>query len=221
MKKRRIIGFVVVLVVGGTFAWWRVNYPTYTYRYRMTVEVDVRGETKSGSSVIEVSLSKQPAFLPEVPSVATTVRGEAVFVDLGDGRNVIALLASGPHGTDVNYPQHVVPLHFKLSYADRELVKFPQLQGRWDLERARPTLVSFTDLNDPMTARVVEPDEFEQVFGPGVRFKRAFIEMTGDAVTRGIERRLPWLNYLEKYRADPSNPFSSKVKFGRPHLSRS
>lgn len=122
MKK---LGIFVVIVVGLYLA-YKLVYPTYTYRYRMVVEVDVRGETKSGASVIEVSLSKQPKFLPEVPSVATTVRGEAVFVDLGDGRNVIALLASGPNGTDVDYPQHVVPLHFNLSYADGDLVKFPR-----------------------------------------------------------------------------------------------
>lgn len=60
------------------------------------------------------------------------------------------------------------------------------------MEKALPTLVTFTDLNDPMSVRVVDPDGFEQAFGPGVRFKRAFIEMTNDQVTRGIEKKLPW-----------------------------
>jgi hypothetical protein len=200
---------VVVLVLVGLYLAFKLAYPTYTYRYRITVEVDVRGETKSGASVIEVSLNKQPQFLPHVPSVATTVRGEAVFVDLGDGRNVIALLASG---SNVDYPGHIVPHHFKLSYADRDLVKFPQLQDRWDLAgEPLPTLVTFAYLADPNTARMVRPEEFEAVFGQGVRFKRVWIEMVstgiwpfssfgwprshaGEPVTRRLEAILPWWN---------------------------
>lgn len=238
MKKLGILAAVLV----GLYALYKLIYPTYSYRYRMTVEVDVRGETKSGASVIEVRLSKQPKFLPEVPAVATTVLGDAVFVDLGEGRNVIAVLASGPNGSYVDYPQHVVPGHFKLSYADRDLVQFPQLQGRWDLASQLPTLVTFTDLNDPKTAQVIydthivetrdersvirrEPrvavDRFAEAFGPGVRLRRIWIEMTSEPITRGIEQKLPWLNHLERHRTDPSNPFSNKVPFGRPHLSRS
>lgn len=44
--------------------------------------------------------------------------------------------------------------------------------------------------------RVVRPGEFEAVFGPGFRFRRATLEMvpTSVPVTSGaIERRLPWL----------------------------
>jgi hypothetical protein len=184
---------IFIAVIVGLYVAYKLIYPTYTYRYRMTVEIDVHGETKTGTSVIEVRLSKQPRFLPEVPPVATTVIGEAVFVDLGEGRNILALLASGPYGRTVDNPQFVVPRHFMLSYSDRDIAKFPQLQGRWNLESRLPTLVTFTDLNDPKAVRVVQPEEFEQVFGPGVRFKRVWVEMTSDPVTRGIESKMPML----------------------------
>lgn len=202
----KALGILVAAAVGLYVAYGFI-YPTYTYRYRMTLEVDVRGETKSGSSVIEVYLSKQPGFLSEVPSVATTVNGEAVFVDLGKGQNVIALLASGPDGRTVDNPQFVVPSHFMLSYSDRDLPKFPQLEGRWDLNRALPTLVTFTDVNDPKTARVVRPEEFEQVFGPGVRFKGIWVEMTSDPVTRRIGSELPMLTtHRDSMRRSNSQP---------------
>lgn len=55
-----------------------------------------------------------------------------------------------------------------------------------------PMLVTFANLHDPSTARVVQPNEFEQVFGSGVHFHRASIEMTNDPITRGIESNLPW-----------------------------
>ena len=48
----------------------------------------------SGSSVIEVRIVTQPHLVPAL--YAPHVRGEAVFVGLGEGRNVIALLAAGP-----------------------------------------------------------------------------------------------------------------------------
>ena len=56
-----------------------------------------------------------------------------------------------------------------------------------------PTLVTFTDLNNPTTARVVRPDEFPAAFGAGVRLRGARIEMTADPVTSGIEKKLTWL----------------------------
>ena len=59
-----------------------------------------------------------------------------------------------------------------------------------------PTFVTFADLNDPKTARVVSPKDFEGVFGPGVQLKRVEIEMTRERITRGIDRRIPWIgNY--------------------------
>jgi hypothetical protein len=178
----------------------------------MTVEVDVDGKPRSGASVIEVRLEKQPRFMPEVPPVATEVAGDAVFVDLGKGKNVIALLASGPNADNVDYPKYVVSTHFNLAGADNDLVKYPKLQGSWELPEAQlPTLITFTDINGPTTARVVQVDEFEAVFGPGIRFKRVSVEMVpagiwpfdalgwpsafaGEPVSRGIEQKLPWWN---------------------------
>lgn len=199
-----ILGFVVlsvVVLIGGAVAWYKISYPTYTYRYRMTVEVVTDGALRSGSSVIEVQLIKQPPIITNSPPVFPKVRGEAVFVDLGAGRNVIALLAAGPNGNNVDYPSSVVAQHFRLSGVKNEdLARFPKLQGRWELpEDQIPTLVTFADTNDPKSARVVGPGEFTEVLGPGVRLERVWIEMTDTPVTMSIERRLPWLKTHKGY----------------------
>ncbi len=52
--------------------------------------------------------------LPVCRHVLTKVIGEAVFVDFGQGRNVIALLAAGQNATDVDFPEYVVGKHFQL-----------------------------------------------------------------------------------------------------------
>ncbi len=187
-----MLGFV--LVIAGLIISWKLIFPTYTYRYRMTVTVEFEGKNYSGASVIEVRLKRQPKISSEVPRVATEVDGEAVFVDLGSGRNIFAALASGPLGINVDYPGNVVPLHFNLSYSDEDLAKLPYLQGKWTLPLEQmPTFVTFTDLKNRKTARVVAPQEFDQVFGRGVNLQAVVIEMTTDAVTRTIKKTLHWL----------------------------
>ena len=187
MRALGIIGVCIVVLIGGAVACWKISYPTYTYRYRMTVEVLADGAVRSGASAIEVRVVKQPQFGPPQTS---HVRGEAVFVDLGGGRNVIALLAAGPAAKDVDYSYNVVPAVFGLTFADRDLAKLSSLRGIRPVSRL-PTFVTFADLNDPKTARVVHPDEFEQVFGPGTGLRRVTVEPVDAPITRGIEKRMP------------------------------
>lgn len=213
----RLLAVVASVLVGvpvacvGTLALDQFVH-TYTYRYRMTIEVDVDGETKSGSSVIQVQMTKQGQWIVPVPPYVTYAKGEAVFVDLGEGRNVIGLLVSGPNGQVVDYPKYIVPQHFKLSNSDADVKRYPHLEGNWVLPRDQlPTLVTFTNLKDPTTARVVQPGEFGSVFGDSVRFERVFVEMVaagtwpfsvlgwpptlaGEPVTKGIAERFPWWN---------------------------
>ncbi|MGV3633171.1 MAG: hypothetical protein ACO1NY_02400 [Pseudorhodoplanes sp.] len=175
--------------------WHKSGYPTQVYRYRMTVEVNLGDEVRSGSSVIEVRLTKQRQILPEVIPVRSNVSGEAVYVDLGEGRNLVALLASGPNAENRDHPQSVVPSHFKLSYSDSDLPKYSSLRGEWTLPKDRlPTFVTFGNLNDLQSAKVVVPDEFEQTFGAGVTLRDVRIEMTDDPVTHGIAEKVPWWN---------------------------
>jgi hypothetical protein len=110
-----------------------------------------------------------------------------------------------------------VSKHFKLGINRFTLANYSDLRGRWDLPDGDfPTFVTFTDLNDPKSARVVAPSEFERVFGPGVQLKRVEIEMTRERATKRIEKLMPWLLHVERYRTDPNNPFSNTLKFGRP-----
>jgi hypothetical protein len=69
----------------------------------------------------------------------------------------------------------------------------PNLKGRGKLpDEFVPALITFTDLNDPKTARVVNPAEFEKTFGPGFKFRGATLETTNDSITWSIDKKLPW-----------------------------
>lgn len=213
MRKFGIIfgTFVVIaaLLIAGGVAWYGHAYPTYTYRFRLAIAVDVGGETKTASSVIEVKTITQSSFLPQVPPIRNEVHGDAVFLDLGQGRNVIVTLAWGPNGSE-DRAGFLVPTEYGIG----GLENLPQLQtlrGARDLTgEYLPALITFHDLNDPTSARVVAPDQFEQVFGPDVHFERVWIEMTSDPLTGEIAQRLPWLphpGYLSgRFACAPSEP---------------
>lgn len=87
-----------------------LDYPTGRHRFRLTVNVETPFGTRSGSSVMEAVVNRQPgwfALRSGMVSHASLV-GEAIFVDLGpasEGRpsNLIALLAWGPRGTDSDF----------------------------------------------------------------------------------------------------------------------
>jgi hypothetical protein len=199
-KMMRVLGIVVGLLaigVAGFIAWYKVSYPTYSYRYRLTVEVLVDGQTKSGSSVIEVNLAKQPQWFVPLPPVSISIIGEAVLVDLGEGKNVLALLASGPTGSNADYPSEIIPKLSHLSYEDRNLPKFFGLSGAWTLPKDRlPTLVTLSDLRDPNTVRVLDPAALEQDLGRQFKLKDVVVQMTRDPITRGITTVVPWVgNY--------------------------
>ena len=204
MRKLGMTVLVLACIIGGAIAWYKISYPTYTYRFRLAIAVDVGDETKTASSVIEVRTVTRPMSVIFSP-INIYVYGDAVFVDLGAKGNVIALLACGPDGTE-SCVGTLVPEEFGIA----GVKNFPQLEtlrGSRELTgKFMPTLITFADLTDPKSARVVRPDQFEQVFGPDVHFKRMWIEMTTDPVTRGIEKNLPWWGRpgrpaLEAYRA--------------------
>src|SRR6266852_2768355 len=84
MKRGCLTALVVlVLGVGALVAGYMYKYPNYTYRYRLTVNIEVDGKVRSGSSVIEVTWHGQPE-LGDVGPFHPRIRGQAPLVDLGD-----------------------------------------------------------------------------------------------------------------------------------------
>ena len=205
----RILGIIaasiillVVLLIGGGVAWWASQSPTYVHRYRLTIEAEIGGVVRSGASVIEVRTTDYKAGLPENEGPAFASIGDAVFLDLGRGQNVIALLGFNPHGARDLID--LLDFHvFRASNPRLQIEDLPKLTGRAPLPGdLMPTLVTFNDLKDPKSAREVGFTEFEHVFGADVHFKGAWIEMTNDGVTRGIEKKLLWWNNSGRPAAD-------------------
>ena len=192
---------MVVAVTAAAWAWIALGYPDHAHRFRLAVEVDTPDGIRTGSSVIEVErrdFGWVPVYSPG-KGVVFVVRGEAVFVDLGEGRNVVTVLAHGGNAEDVSRINSFwIEAHGRQRSEEEDVWSGrTELRGVVELRPPLvPTLVTFADPSDPKTVRVVRPQDFEAVFGPGFRFRRATLEMVPASVpvTDGvIERRLPWL----------------------------
>jgi hypothetical protein len=177
-----------------------------SYRFRMTVEVKTPQGLKSGSSVIEVRLSRGMA-LGDSSGVSSAVIGEAVVVDLPDGPLFVLLEVP-----DAGPPfQEIVPdalIGRRSSGPDEVMAETARLGSTWfspyraDLPRHRdngfkqndngwPMMVRFRNLNDPKSVERVDPD--------AIGVKRIGLETTNDAVTTGIGKRLDWLEKMAKF----------------------
>ncbi len=198
-----LLGFPLFLLVSA-FAYETWN--SATHAFRLTVEVATPDGIKSGSSVIHVGYTSKASWIPQSRGASGRAFGDAVFVDLGQGKNVIALLGFGPNGSE-----HKLERLASLAFGRDEPfwhLEAPNWVGSFDLNPSLiPTLVTFGDLADPTTARVVDITDaaFADAFGPGYRLERVTLTMvpvgiapfrwvglTGTPVTRGIEKKLPW-----------------------------
>lgn len=194
-----LLGLLAVLVIGDQI---RINRPGH--KFRLTVEVMTPDGIKTGSGILAVVPDRNYNR-----SGRTITRGEAVFVDLGQGRNLVALLAHRQGAKldfdDINY---VALRAYGAARGNR--VSFNDIHRQTGVVPVQgdliPVLVSFGDPNDPRTARLVAGDHAEAALGEGYAIRGLNAEIVpngfwpidfggalGDPVTRGINAKLPWL----------------------------
>lgn len=185
-----------------------------TYRYRITAEVETPEGSRTGSAVHELRLRRQARLSPEVGKMSLDLAGEAVAIDLPDGRTLFALLRH-PVG---NYPWEI--LRFSFGWGDggpatfkKRLDALQATGSHADLSpEGYPLLVHFEDPLQPSTVSVVAPSDLAGTFGPGVRLRRIRIAMTADPVSQGIRERLPWLGrYPEPRLKPPADPHDTSL----------
>ncbi|MEZ4104302.1 MAG: hypothetical protein R3B60_03370 [Candidatus Paceibacterota bacterium] len=180
MKKFFVIFLIIVVAV---ITYYKFTYPTFTYKYRMTVEVETPEGIKSGSSVIEVRTEQWPEWISGLSGGNTEnsyVTGESVFVDLGDEKNIVVLLAAGSYAQIENAIVYLAPQAFlnvgfpesssglKSIWASRlSKMTSEKIEVRPELV---PTMVSFQDLDDPKSVQLIyAADRYEVVNKQGWR----------------------------------------------------
>jgi len=163
-----------------------------TFRYRMIVEVETPQGLRTGSSVREVEVWERMDDAIIGNKVGGKVRGEAVAVDLPNGKTLYMLLGDArwlAHQAIKTPPPGNGHHHWGVKRA--RWMRDNKAKGELPRERY-PMLVTFGDESDPTSVARVDPDDLGATFGEGVELKRITVEMTDDAVTTDIEERLGW-----------------------------
>lgn len=190
---KAFLALAIIIVVA--YVSWQLAYPTYTHHYRLTLEFQVDGRPVSGSSVYEVYARRQPKLLTDLGAISG-FRGEATVVDLGRHGKLFAILASGRFGELASNHEYYALDAFKDLLPDtfERFQKIRTITGKREIQlRTPPTLVKFTDSNDPTTAFSSRLSDVSQFFEPEVSFLRATVEITNAQVTWQIDRHLPWI----------------------------
>jgi hypothetical protein len=192
------LALLAALVIGDQI---RINRPAH--KYRLTLEVETPQGRKSASGVMAVHPDRSYTRRGQ-----TRTLGDAVFVDLGQGKNLVALLAHVDNHLVLDDMNYVALRAYAAASGKR--VPFSEMSRMTGIVPVKgaliPVLISFTDPATPGTARVVAPDDSQAVLGPGYRLQGLTAEVVpngywpldfggalGEPVTRGIEAKLPWL----------------------------
>jgi hypothetical protein len=190
------LALLAVLFIGDQI---RINRPGH--KYRLTVEVETPEGLKSAKGVMAVHPDRGYSR-----SGHTTTKGDAVLVDLGGGKNLVALLAHRDNTVDLDGMNYVALRAYKAAGQNVSFNEMSRLTGAVPVTGALiPILVTFTDLSNPATAHAVPPDNLAAVLGQGFRLHGITAEVVpngiwpldfggrlGEPVTRGIEAKLPW-----------------------------
>jgi hypothetical protein len=194
-----LLGLLAVLVVGDQI---RINRPGH--KYRLTVEIETSAGIRSASGVLAVTPDRGYNNRGK-----TLTSGDAVFVDLGGGKNLVALLAHPDKTLDLDGINYVALRAY--GEAGGQRVSFNQMSRMTGVVPVTgaliPVLATFADPADPRTMKILPPDNLEASLGPGFRLQRITAEVVpngfwpadfggplGEPVTRAVKAKLPWLD---------------------------
>ena len=174
-----------------------VTYPSYTYRYRMTVEVETPEGVKTGSSVVEIYNNQIPVSMAGLFGGHynwMNIEGEGVFVEIGDGKILFLDKISNDHIMDILVDTFPIPIvdekDKKIVYRIdniREVMKYygTLINSKAEVsEKNFPTMLAVVNKNNQEDIQRVNSENMEEVFGEGIKLKRVVIEMTQNAVTK-------------------------------------
>jgi len=179
----------------------RINRPGH--KYRLTVEVETLEGRKSASGVMAVHPDRSYSRGGQ-----TRTAGDAVFVDLGGGKNLVALLAHIDGTIDLDGINYVALRAYGAAGGKRvSFNEMSQMRGVVPVKgELIPVLATFADPADPATMKAVLAENLETAFGSGFRLRGLGAEVVpngfwpvdfggvlGEPVTRAIAGKLPWV----------------------------
>lgn len=163
----------------------------YSWRQKITLEVETPAGSREASSVQEVHYWQVPWFAAvNSASSRLSIRGESVVLRPSSRRNLFLLLPRPGLAYEIFTDRSDGPV-------DRRIRKMLALGDRKAVvpHELLPPIVSFASLSDPASATLLSSDRIHEHLGRGARLSRVTIEITDEEVTLGaVEAALPWID---------------------------
>jgi hypothetical protein len=186
------------------------------WQQKLTLYIDIPQGEVVASAVYGVRLSDDIGGLFDLPDgkpVQTRVTGEAVVAKLPNGKYLFALMKGKDSAGDA-YGQ-IQTTFADVSPETRDEKRAPlakwmkrvkqQKDARVLPARAYPLLVTFDDVSEPKSVRLVDPADLAATFGAGYALREITLQITREPVTEGVvEGVLGWLEGL-KGKVKPTN----------------
>lgn len=202
----------VVAVVGGLLSvivgYFYFATQRWDWNQKLTIEVNTPSGVKTGSSVVHVRREKTPAWLAPVGGggMGYAISGEATVVEVAPGKYLFALLSGGYADSRQSNSYHAY-LPFKVFFPGESTNSVGVANALESLRLSReispkhyPLLLTFDDVNEPLSVRRVDPEDLEAILGGGITLKRMTLEIVDGEFFEGrVGRVLRWLHqYTDK-----------------------
>ncbi|ESQ88968.1 hypothetical protein ABAC460_14400 [Asticcacaulis sp. AC460] len=183
------------------------RHPSYTFKYTLTIK-ETTG-LRQGSSVVKVNSSTSYGL---GSGSHVTRKGDAAWVELSDGRLVVALMEGrgAPdyrpgwrEGTDYLF-MHLYGIEWNPTDAAYEKWSYQELARQRGTRRLAaeqmPILIVYDDQTDPDAYRFVDVANPAATLGGAVKSIAIDIAITDEPVRSGLKKKLPWLKDKSIYR---------------------
>lgn len=178
-----------------------LGFRFWAWHQKLTVTIDTPSGTKSAYAVSKVSWDMPPRWFKLGDSGgwhgAGSLKGEALLLEVKDGKYLFALLGDYPAGLAV---QLFAEPPLRSGHPDefaRALNRINTVRETRSLRPEQyPTLVTFDDNKDPASVRRIDPARLDAAFGPGYRIVSITMAITDQPATEGQVREvLGWLDW--------------------------
>ena len=184
-----------------------VSEDAATLRYRLTLEIETPFGVRSGSSVVESTITKGPGF-GDASGISYHLHGEATAVELPNGRVLFGLLRSNSNSDTAGYHASLVqdaacqasglkPLPDPSLCAGGSWREFRSWAKKVGLSTTLmpkdfPLLVTLGNNRDAVSVSAVPPGNLKAAFGLGYRLRAIAVTVTDEPLTNRLESHLPW-----------------------------
>lgn len=227
---RLIRRFVIVPVLLASFVLSGCNvlgFRSWSWQQKLTLTVTTPSGDVSGSSIASITFGADPKWwtvgFMKLAS-GHSFSGEATVVEIAPGHYLIALLKNYGYETALRAFAGDGMKGISEDGVHRLLDRLATQKERHEVPRlAYPVLVTFKDINNPLSVREVRPEDLASHFGDGIKLASITIETTDQPSTNGIIRNiLKWLPDYYGKRLDgnrfttinSSNRFANQLSTG-------